>query len=391
MRAAARVMPGVGGRRARGFAGGHDDVGTRRPVRGRIGRRVPTAGKNAEVRIQKLEGTDAFIVFDLDDAAHNIGVTRVAPKILVDGATLLARSTTYLFATFEQEAGGASAGINVKPPTDRAEAVAAFVDEVRPLVEAGTFLTEPGKGISRDELAPLLAVDPRVGFDPGEAQLLLGLSAVAAADKARPLDGARVAIDGLDTATASVITEVASRGATIVAVATAKGAAHAADGLDAAALAEAVAAHGAGALEALGFEAAVAGSVFGADADVLFTGSKSGVVDGDVAATIVAQGSVRAVVPIAPVPVTAKGLAVLRHGDVVVLPDFLTTCGPLFAMFPEEGATAEDVRGVVVEQVDTVLGEVLGHADGPLLAACYRAEAFLKTWQTTLPFGRPLA
>jgi glutamate dehydrogenase (NAD(P)+) len=349
------------------------------------------AGKNAEVRIQKLEGTDAFIVFDLDDAAHNIGVTRVAPKILVDGATLLARSTTYLFATFEQEAGGASAGINVKPPTDRAEAIATFVREVQPLVEAGTFLTEPGKGISREELAPLHAVDPRVGFDPREAQLLLGLSAVAAADKARPLDGARVAIEGLDTATLSVVTEAVARGAKVVSVATAKGAAHDAAGLDAAALADAVAAHGAGALETLGLDVAPAGSVFAADADVLFTGSKSGVIDGDVAATIVAQGTVSCVVPIAPVPVTAKGLAVLRHANTVVLPDFLTTCGPLFAMFPEEGASTDDVRAVVVEQVDAVLGEVLDHADGPLLAACYRAESFLKTWQTTLPFGRPLA
>ena len=32
-----------------------------------------------------------------------------------------------------------------------------------------------------------------------------------------------------------------------------------------------------------------------------------------------------------------------------------------------------------------------GHADGPLLGACHRAEAFLRTWQDTLPFGRPLA
>ena len=55
------------------------------------------------VKMQKLGGTDAFIVFDLEGAAYNVGVTRLAPKILVDGATLLARSTTYLFASFEQQ------------------------------------------------------------------------------------------------------------------------------------------------------------------------------------------------------------------------------------------------------------------------------------------------
>jgi hypothetical protein len=38
-----------------------------------------------------------------------------------------------------------------------------------------------------------------------------------------------------------------------------------------------------------------------------------------------------------------------------------------------------------------VLDEVLEHEKGPLLAACYRAETFLRTWRETLPFGRPLA
>ncbi len=348
---------------------------------------VRLTGQNARVKIHKLEGTDGFIVFDLDDAAHNIGVTRLAPKILVDGATLLARSTTYLFATFEQQAGGASAGINVKAGEDRAAAISAFVAEVQPLAEAGSFLTEPGKGLSPEDLAPLHAVDPRVGFDPDAAHALLGLSAAAAADRTRSLDGARVAVEGLDRGTVSVLTEVAARGATVVAVSTAKGAAARADGFDVAALVDAVTASGPGALEALGLEVTPAPSVFAAEADVLFTGSKSGALDGDAAAGVVAK----TVVPIAPVPVTAKALAVLRRADAVVLPDFLTTCGPLFAMFPEEGATADDVRAVVGEQVDAVLSEVLDHADGPLLAACYRAEAFLKTWQTTLPFGRPLA
>ena len=35
--------------------------------------------------------------------------------------------------------------------------------------------------------------------------------------------------------------------------------------------------------------------------------------------------------------------------------------------------------------------DVIGHDEGAYLGACYRAEAFLRTWQETLPFGRPLA
>ena len=64
--------------------------------------------------IEKLASTDAFIVFDLD-GVPGAGIVRAAPKILVDGATLLARSLTYRFASFERQVSGASAGINAAP------------------------------------------------------------------------------------------------------------------------------------------------------------------------------------------------------------------------------------------------------------------------------------
>lgn len=339
-----------------------------------------------EVRIHKLETTDAFIVFDLDAAPHNIGITRCAPKILVDGAKLLARSTTYLFAAFEQQAGGASAGINAKGD-DRGPAITAFVAEVEPLVADGSFLTEAGRGLAPDDLAPLAAVDPRGGFDPVAARSLLGPGAAVAAEVAGGLDGRRVAIEGLDAASASVVTAAAARGAHITAVGTTAGTAVAADGFDPDTLVAAITEHGPAAVEHLGPDPAAAGAVFAADVDVLFTGSKPGVLDHDTAAAVTAG----VVVPIGPVPVTAKGLAVLRRADVVVLPDFVTTSGPLFAMFPDEGAGPEAIEATVDQQVRSVLGEVLGHADGPLLGACHRAEAFLRTWQDTLPFGRPLA
>jgi glutamate dehydrogenase/leucine dehydrogenase len=339
-----------------------------------------------DVRIQKLETTDAFIVFDLDGAEHNIGVTRLAPKILVDGATLLARSTTYLLAVFEQQAGGASAGINAKPDA-RAGAVAAFVAEAEPLVAAGTFLTEPGRGLTPADVAPLVAVDPRVGFDPLAARELLGPGAATAAEMVGGLDGRRVAVEGLDVGSLSVLTALAARGARVNAIATSAGAVSDAAGLDVAATIAAVTDHGPAAVEHLGPEVMAPGSIFGADVDVLFTGSKPGVLDHDNAAAVRAG----VIVPIAPVPVTAKGLAVLRRAGAVVLPDFVTISGPFFAMFPQDGAGPEQIAGVVDEQIRSVLTEVLTHEDGPLLGACHRAEAFLRTWQDTLPFGRPLA
>ena len=61
---------------------------------------------------RKLSTTDAFVVVDLPDAPVAAGVVRLAPKVLIDGATWLARSQTYQFAVFGRKASGASAGIN---------------------------------------------------------------------------------------------------------------------------------------------------------------------------------------------------------------------------------------------------------------------------------------
>ena len=104
----------------------------------RAGARMPA------VTIQKLASTDGFIVFDLDEAPA-AGIVRAAPKILVDGATLLARSLTYRFATFERQVGGASAGVNAAPD-ERAAAVAAFVAEVEPLVRCRSTAGRAGQG-----------------------------------------------------------------------------------------------------------------------------------------------------------------------------------------------------------------------------------------------------
>ncbi len=98
------------------------------------------------------------------------------------------------------------------------------------------------------------------------------------------------------------------------------------------------------------------------------------------------------VVPSGPTPVTAKALARLRRADKVVVPDFVSTAGPLFAGWPAPGAGAStDPARAAAEAIRAVMGEVIDHPEGPLLAACYRAEAYLATWCEQLPFGRPIA
>ena len=339
------------------------------------------------MRIQKLEGTDAFIVFDLDEAPCSIGITRVAPKILVDGATALARTNTYLFATFGQQIGGASAGINAKPD-EAGAAIEAFVAEVGPLVEAGTFLPDAGKGLAETDLAPLRTHDPRAAELRDAAPALLAAGVSAAADVAAGgLDERAVAIDGIDGNTAAIVAALAARGARIVAISGAKGAAMSAGGFDTATLLSALGEHGPAVVEHLGGEVQSAGAIYSVEADVLLSGSKVGAIDHDVAGSVTAK----VIVPTAPVPVSAKALAALARSGTIVLPDFITIAGPQFAAFAEAGASVESVVAEIEHNVRGVLDLVLDHEDGPVLGACYRAEEFLRTWQDVAPFGRPLA
>jgi glutamate dehydrogenase/leucine dehydrogenase len=291
------------------------------------------------VRIHKLSGTDAFVVFDLDDADSAYGLTRLAPKILTDGATLLARSNTYAFASFGLARSGASAGINTKPD-QRDEAVRAFVEEVGPLAAEGRLVIDPGQGLTADDFAPLREHDPRPAELLADGHLvdLTVSGALAAADVVLGgLEGARVRIDGTGPAATTAMADVVDAGADVI-------------GEDE------------------------------TDPDVLLAGGRAGSIDDEAAAGL----SVRVVVPIAPVPVTAKGFATLSKAGAVYVPDFVSLAAPLLAGFDPDG-------GDPVERVRTLVTELAGEGTGLWMAAVSRAEDFLRTWQETLPFGRPLA
>jgi glutamate dehydrogenase/leucine dehydrogenase len=162
------------------------------------------------VEVVKLESTDGFIAFDLGDAP-SVGIVRQAPKVLRDGAELLARSTTYAAASFGLSIGGGSAGLNAKPD-DRDTALAAFLSEVAPLVESGRWLPGPGVGIQADDLSTLPRAEERAtAFD----QTAAGESAVAAALGALgSLDGKRVAIVGGGPNTEAAAASVSANGGT---------------------------------------------------------------------------------------------------------------------------------------------------------------------------------
>lgn len=354
---------------------------------------------------RKLTTVDAFVVTDLATAEAPAGVpaagiVRTAPKVLVDGATWLARSQTYQFAAFGRRLGGASAAVNA-PVEGRGEALDAFVAEIGPEIVAGRLLLEPAKGIPAPVATALRALDPRPALWWDHRAELRGVG-IAAAVAATVPSGGRVTIEGFDDAGPTLVAALAEQGHPVVAVATASGTVVAPGGFDPVVVAEAWAAHGWAFVNELGGGDGAdtssgspgsfgsPGAVFGVAAEALVVGSKVGVLDHDGAAGL----SVGAVVPGGALPVTAKALAVLRRAGVTVLPDFVTTAGALVA-WPDDGvATPPDVaaaRGLAVEAIRAVLAEVAGHPDGPLLGACERAERFLADWVDDLPFGRPLA
>jgi glutamate dehydrogenase (NAD(P)+) len=199
------------------------------------------------------------------------------------------------------------------------------------------------------------------------------------------LDGKRVLIEGFAEHGPALAAAVAARGATIVGISTTAGVQLNAEGLDASELREGWAANGPG---LVGEDADAAWKIFGADADVLFAGSKMGAINHDTAGKL----NVGAVVPHAAIPYTARALAVMTKNDIVAVPDFVSTAGPLLAYWPADaGADAGSVVSAATDAITSIINETKGHDDGGFLGACYRAEAFIKTWQDAAPFGRPLA
>jgi hypothetical protein len=264
------------------------------------------------VQVRKIEATDAFYVLDLDDAPRSVGVVRVAPKVLVDGAELLARTTTYSFALFSVQAGGVSAGVNAKPDA-AADAVAAFTSAVaaEPNLTffAGTGVPDGAVPAADDDLLAQGAVTAATAFASGSAGVA-GPLAAPWADR----------LGGLWPGTW---------------------------------------------LGAVGFDV---------EADVLFLAGRAGIVDDDVAFTVKA----RTLVPVTPVPVTAKAYATLNRAGVTFVPDMLSCAAPLLT------------DGDPLERVARVAAELAGEEGEPWRNAVVRAETFLSTWQAKLPYGRPL-
>jgi len=340
------------------------------------------------VRIHKFESVDAFVALDLSEAEASSGPARWARKVLQGGAKDLARSQTYTYAVLGMRRGGASAGISADGP-DRASAIEHFVAEAAALVADGTYLPDAAKGVGHDDLVSLADGDPRDTARLGEfAARCEGLSAaVAAQHSVGDLDGRTVAIEGFAANGSSLAASIAERGGRVIAVSTAEGTASIDAGILHSDLAWAWATNGAEMVKQFGtVEAATA--IFGSGADVMFVGSKMGIVDHGVAAQLT---DASAVVACGRLPLTARALAVLRGAKVAVPADFVALAGSSLAGWGDSHRSDAEILAGVAEDIGDLSAEFSAHDDGPFLAACFEAESYLSTWQDELPFGRPLA
>ena len=333
-----------------------------------------------------------FVVTDLPGADRATGVVRSAKKILMDGAKTMARSQTYAWAILHEQISGASAGVSVDP-SGKDAGMASFVEAVLDRVSVGELSLDPAKGVSSDDLSLLAQADSRSKIGQTarsngtlNEELLAAGAFVSAAEVHGPLNGRKVILEGTSSATAAFVAAAASHGAVVVGLATASGALLNPTGFDLEQLLGALLEPGAALGDSLGTESPAA-TLLDTESDLVFCGSKLGLIDHEVASRL----SCKLLVPIGPAPVTAKGLAVATSRGITVLPDFVSASGPLFSDHPEEAATEAQVLSTATESILSTLRELAEHPEGLYLGACYAAESFLRSWQEELPFGRPLA
>lgn len=335
------------------------------------------------MQVHHLRSVDGEIVFDMDPEVVTpaAGGTRMADDVTVDELALLARAMTYKLAVFEGRIGGAKAGIRPRLLDSRAETISRYCDEVRPLVEGGTFLTGADLGTATADFASL-GDGSRSVFDEvidgiGFEELVTGRGVVAAAAAwLGSLEGRTVALEGFGKVGHGVAREVVRQGGRLVAVSTLRGAVAKASGFDVEELVQARSEHGESFVHHLGLDVHRPRELHELRVDVLVPGARVGVYDAELADRVQAQ----VIAPAANVPYTAGGLQVLRKRRIAALPDFVCNGGAVLAYRSPRALTAAEV----LKLVDREIGERIEAARlakmDPIRHAAMLAETFLSTW-----------
>jgi glutamate dehydrogenase (NAD(P)+) len=359
-------------------------------------------GRDGGAEVVELGSVPGFVVFDLPGVPLSAGGTRLAPDVSVAEVAVLARSMTYKFAALGERVGGAKAGVRGDPAdrTGKADLMARFCAEVRPLTDAGRFLTGPDMGTAEEDFAPLrerraspAAIRAVVAGVPFE-DLLTGYGVAVAAETAlgrapEGLDGRSVAIEGFGKVGGGVAREFSRRGGRVAAVSTVAGCVADPSGLDVDRLLALRQADGDACVLRYGRPVMSPHQLFTeVNADVLVPGTRPGTIDAQVARSL--PPGVRVIAPAANAPYTEAGAAVLRQRGIVALPDFVCNAGAVIGYRSPADATPDQVLAAVEARIGELIRAALGHPDGPLAGACVQAGGFLRSWWGEPP-GPPFA
>ncbi len=346
----------------------------------------------------ELGSVPGFVVFDLPGADVSAGGTRLAPDVTVAETALLARAMTYKFAALGASVGGAKAGLVGDPANQaaRADLIARYCAEIRPLTDAGRFLTGPDMGTSEEDFAPLrerraapAAIRAAIGGVPFE-DVLTGYGVAVAAETALRAgrgggwDGRSVAIEGFGKVGGGVAREVISRGGRVVAISTIAGCLADPGGLDVERLLALRSEHADRCVLRYGRPTGPPGQLFTeVAADVLVPGTRPGVLGRRAAESL--PPAVTVVAPAANAPYTRQGADALRRRGIVALPDFVCNAGAVIGYRSAADATTDQVLADVGETIAGLIADALGHSEGALAGACERAARFLRTWWGPAP------
>lgn len=286
-----------------------------------------------EIGAKDSTGPLGWLVIDSTIRGRSHGGVRISQTTGLEELVKLASRMTLKFGFLGIPAGGAKAGIIGDPeaePEIRLARLKRFADEVAPIIEKGQFLPHTDMGTSVSEIAQ--------AFSPSTTQRLTerkesgyytGIGVATGAKTAarmlgKELGQVSVAVQGfgkVGSATAAILSEL---GARIVAVSTSFGGLYRADGLEVADLLHR--AQRDGSRFVLDYEK---GDRISSDellhlpVDILSPCADSHTIDasnaGGIQAGIICAG--------ANCPVTSQGEQILQSRGVILLPDFLTSCG----------------------------------------------------------------
>ncbi len=347
------------------------------------------------MRLHRLESLDAFVAFDFDDARTSAGGTRFAPDVTEEEAALLARAMTYKFGVLERPLGGAKGAVR-GGPQDRVRLMAAYCEEIRPLVESLTFLTAADLGTSEEDFASLRNPEAEpsimtasVAGVPVE-DLVTGFGIAVAAEVALgSLELVPFAIEGFGKVGGGAAKEIVRRGGRVVAVSSLSGCVFDPGGLDIELLLSLRETYGDDVVHHVGGRTdAHPSSLFDVDADVLVPGARTGVITSRIAERL----KTRWIAPAANVPYTSDAITTLRERRIRYLPDFVCNAGATIG-YSSGAKDVTELFATVEKRITALTSEACAYSRGPFEGACAMAERFIETWrgQDGMPPGPPLA